>query len=80
MAITLLTSAVIVGAAAGAIALAPSATATTNDMECADRGSATLCQKSGHASMNVSPGTEAGGADYWPFAAGPATPPIWATS
>ena len=80
MAITFLTSAVIVGAAAGAIALAPSAAATTNDMECADKGSATLCQKTGHASMNASPEAKAGDSAYWPFAAGPATPPVWAMS
>ena len=73
----LFAAAIITGAAAGAIALAPVAAAESNNLDCADKGTATVCQKNGHASMNASPGTKAGGAAYWPFGAGP-VPPIWA--
>ena len=73
-------SAIIAGTAAVGLALAPVAGATGNDMDCADKGTATVCQKTGHASMNARPGTTSGGSSYWPFGAGPATPPIWAMS
>ena len=74
---TFFASALIAGAAAGAIALAPVAAAESNNLECADKGTATVCQRNGHASLNASPGTKAGGSAYWPFGAGP-VPPIWA--
>lgn len=71
------TSAIIAGAATGAIALAPVAAAESNNLDCVDKGTATVCQKNGHSSINVSPGTKAGGNAYNPFGAGP-MPPIWA--
>jgi len=70
-------SAIIAGAAAGALALAPVAAAESNSLDCADKGPATVCQKNGHASLNASPQTKAGGNAYNPFGAGP-MPPIWA--
>lgn len=80
MSTKLLATMIMAGAAAGAVALAPAAGANTNTMECAEKGSATLCQKTGHSSMNVSPGSRGGGPANWPFDASPATPPIWAMS
>lgn len=65
------------GAAAAAVALAPTA-AADNASQCQDNGMTSVCSKSGHAAIVATPGdTRAGGAGYWPFGSGP-TPPIWA--
>ena len=66
------------GAAAAAIALAPTANAS-NTVECDSNGAASVCSKSGHAAINASPGgTRANpGFGFWPFGAGP-TPPVFA--
>lgn len=66
------------GAAAAAVALAPTAAASSNESQCRDNGMTSVCSKSGHAAIVATPGeTRAGGGAYWPFGAGP-TPPVWA--
>lgn len=65
------------GAAAAAVALAPTAGAD-NSAQCQDNGLTSVCTKTGHAAIVATPGnTQAGGNAYWPFGAGP-VPPIWA--
>jgi hypothetical protein len=42
-------------AAAGAIALAPTAGATSNPVGCRESGGAKMCQKQGHSSLHAKP-------------------------
>ncbi|MEI6253332.1 MAG: hypothetical protein WCP30_11045 [Mycobacteriaceae bacterium] len=42
-------------AAAGAIALAPAAGATTNPAQCRESGAAKVCHKQGHTSLHAKP-------------------------
>lgn len=41
--------------AAGAVALAPAAAATSNPVGCRESGSAKVCQKQGHTSLHSAP-------------------------
>lgn len=51
-----LTPFLVAGAAAAAIAAAPAAQASANDSpSCRDNGTASVCQKQGHASIHTSP-------------------------
>jgi hypothetical protein len=45
----------VIAAAAAAVMLAPSASATSNGITCREGGAARVCQKSGHASLHTSP-------------------------
>ena len=45
--------------AAGAIALAPTAGATSNPAGCRESGAARVCQKQGHSSLHAKPTTRA---------------------
>ena len=45
--------------AAGAVALAPAAGATSNPVGCREAGAAKVCQKQGHASLHAKPTTRA---------------------
>lgn len=67
----------VAGAAAVALAFAPVAAADGNTKECSTRGAASICQKTGHASINASPEATQVGSSAWPFVVGP-TPPAWA--
>lgn len=62
------------GAAAAAIALAP--TAGANTLECDSNGPAAVCSKPGHASITANPGQSRAnpGFGFWPFGAGPQAP------
>lgn len=42
-------------AAAGAVALAPTAAATSNPVGCRESGAAKICQKQGHSSLHAKP-------------------------
>ena len=64
-------------AVAAAVGFAPTAAATTNVKDCDSRGGASVCVKTGHASINASPEATQPGNSTWPFGAGP-NPPIWA--
>lgn len=63
------------GAAAAVVAFAPTASAN-NNYECDSIGGASVCTKSGHASITANPGdTRANpGFGFWPFGAGPTAP------
>lgn len=50
-----LTPLLVAGAAAAAIAAAPAASATPNPTTCHNKGAASHCQRTGHASIHVSP-------------------------
>ena len=50
-----LTPFLIAGAAAAAIAAAPTASATVNPTKCNDKGAVSHCQLAGHTSIHVAP-------------------------
>lgn len=71
----------IAAAAAGSIALAPSAGATSNPTGCREAGAAKVCQKQGHASLHAKPTPRNTGgplSSAWlpGYGRGPALPPM----
>ena len=74
-----LTPLAVAGVAAAALAFAPVAAADSNSKECTTRGAASICQKTGHASINASPeATQTGNTAAWPFGGSGQMPPPWA--
>ncbi|HPX36392.1 MAG TPA: hypothetical protein PLE49_06790 [Mycobacterium sp.] len=66
----------VAGAAAAGIAFAPAAAAAPAD--CQESGQTSVCQRSGHTSIYVSPSdNQQGGGMGWPLGAGP-VPPVFA--
>ena len=73
---------ILAGAAAAAIALAPTASATTS-ADCEDSGAVSMCTRTGHASIYASPNggspsrLSVGSGGVNPFGSGP-MPPVLA--
>ena len=67
--------------AAGAVALAPTAGATSNPSTCRESGAAKVCQKQGHSSLHAKPTPRNAGGPFssaWlpGYGKGPALPPL----
>lgn len=71
MKITILASALLAGLCSAAVVSAPAATATIAN--CQDNGSASVCQRPGHASIYATPNEMAkpGNSLGWPINSGP---------
>ena len=67
------------GAAAAAIAMAPSATAGVNTTTCNEKGTASVCQRQGHSSIHVDRPARANQSfGFGNFGSGPGQIPLWA--
>lgn len=72
----LLAPALLIGAAAAAVAVAPAAGATS--AQCTDTGMASVCQRSGHNAIVATPDIVSRNSGFgWGLGSGP-MPPVWA--